>query len=244
MGPSGWFWFTYVPCLCLGLLCLLFVVFWSSYWHGGFAWDGSGLQFNWHPVLMVTGLVVLYGFAAVVFRVPFTWKQRKLPWKLVHGGLMLVALLLSVLGLCAVFDYHRASKIPDVYSLHSWVGLCTVALFASQWLLGLAGFLLPCSPPRLRRSLKPLHVWMGKAILILSLTSCISGITEELFFNLDGITGKSYSSLPVEAKFANALGLLLATFVLVVFGILSNKSWQRPETDGETVPIMLNENST
>lgn len=62
MSPSGWFWFTYVPCLCLGLLCLLFVVFWTSHWHGGFAWDGSGLQFNWHPVLMVTGLVVLYGF--------------------------------------------------------------------------------------------------------------------------------------------------------------------------------------
>lgn len=70
--------------------------------------------------------------AAVVFRLPFTWKQRKLTWKLVHGGLMLAALLLSVLGLCAVFDYHRASKIPDVYSLHSWVGLCTVALFALQ----------------------------------------------------------------------------------------------------------------
>ena len=35
---------------------------WNSQWHGGFSWDDSGLKFNWHPVLMVSGLVVVYGF--------------------------------------------------------------------------------------------------------------------------------------------------------------------------------------
>ncbi|XP_075953215.1 lysosomal membrane ascorbate-dependent ferrireductase CYB561A3-like [Anarhichas minor] len=244
MSPSVLFWLTYVPCLCLGLLCLLFVSFWSSHWHGGFSWDGSDLQFNWHPVLMVAGLVVLYGNAVVLYRVPFTWKQKKHTWKLVHAGLMLLVLLLSVLGLCAVFDNHRFFKIPDMYSIHSWVGICTVIMFAFQWLLGLAGFLLPCSPLGFRSNLKPVHVWMGKAILILTVASCISGIDEQLFFTLDGIIGKPYSSLPVEAKFANSLGLLIVAFVLVVFGILSKNNWQRPETDNESVPLVLNENST
>ncbi|XP_074474778.1 lysosomal membrane ascorbate-dependent ferrireductase CYB561A3-like [Sebastes fasciatus] len=229
------FYVSYALCLCLGLLCLLFVSYWSSHWRGGFSWDGSALQFNWHPVLMVSGLVVLYGNVAVVYRVPFTWKQEKHIWKVVHAGLMLLALLLSVLGLCAVFDFHRVFHISDMYSVHSWVGICTVVMFTLQWVLGLAGFLLPCSPPWFRSTLKPVHIWMGKAILILSVTSCISGINEELLFSLDGVGGKPYSSLPAEAKFANSLGLLIVAFGLVVFGILSKDKWRRPETDGTEV---------
>ena len=55
------FYFCYLLCLCLGIACVGIVAIWNSQWRGGFAWDGSALQFNWHPVLMVTGLVVLYG---------------------------------------------------------------------------------------------------------------------------------------------------------------------------------------
>lgn len=51
----------YVVSVWLGFLCVIFVCLWSGTWRGGFAWDGSFLQFNWHPVLMVTSLVVLYG---------------------------------------------------------------------------------------------------------------------------------------------------------------------------------------
>ncbi|XP_023278107.1 cytochrome b ascorbate-dependent protein 3-like isoform X1 [Seriola lalandi dorsalis] len=245
MRSSVFFYLTYTLCLCLSLLCVLFVICWSSLWRGGFSWDGSALQFNWHPVLMVSGLVVLYGNAAVVYRVPFTWRQRKYTWKLVHAGLMLLSLLLSVLGLCAVFDFHRGFHINDLYSLHSWVGICTVALFAFQWILGLAGFLFPCSSLWFRRNLKPVHVWMGKAILILSLTSCISGINEKLLLALsNGSSGEPYSSLPVEAKFANSLGLLIVAFGLVVLGILSINKWQKPETEGEGVHLLLSEDST
>ncbi|XP_042251670.1 lysosomal membrane ascorbate-dependent ferrireductase CYB561A3-like [Thunnus maccoyii] len=241
MGASVFFYVTYVLCLCLGLLCVLCVICWSSRWRGGFSWDGSALQFNWHPVLMVSGLVVLYGIAVVVYRVPFTWKQRKHTWKLVHAGLMLLSLLLSVLGLCAVFDFHRSFHIPNLYSLHSWVGICTVVMFAFQWVLGLAGFLFPYPPLWIRSALKPVHIWIGKAVLILSLTSCISGINEKLFLTLNGITGEPYNSLPVETKFANSLGILIVAFGLMVFGILSKNKWRRPETDNESVHLLLNE---
>lgn len=59
--------------------------------------------------------------AVLVYRVPLTWKQKKHTWKLLHAGLMLLALLVSVLG-----------HIPDLYSLHSWVGICTVLMFTVQ----------------------------------------------------------------------------------------------------------------
>ena len=35
-------------------------------------------------------------------------------------------------GFAAVFDFHRAAKIPDMYSLHSWCGMATLVLFCVQ----------------------------------------------------------------------------------------------------------------
>ncbi|TKS78082.1 Cytochrome b ascorbate-dependent protein 3 [Collichthys lucidus] len=204
-------------------------------WRGGFAWDGSPKQFNWHPVLMVTGLIVLYGNGAVLYRVPLTWGQNKLPWKLLHAAVMLLALVLSVVGLCAVFDFHNAKNTPNLYSLHSWIGIAATALFAMQWVLGLAVFLVPCSPISLRKLLKPVHVWFGGSILSLSIVACISGINEKLFFALKTNTSgtQPYSKLPPEAVLGNTLGVLIVAFGLVVLKILSNPIWQRPDSRPE-----------
>ena len=69
---------------------------------------------------------------AVVYRIPLTWGQNKLPWKILHAALMLIALLLSIVGLCAVFDFHNAQHIANIYSIHSWIGITAAALFALQ----------------------------------------------------------------------------------------------------------------
>uniref|UniRef100_A0AAQ5Z5I9 Lysosomal membrane ascorbate-dependent ferrireductase CYB561A3 n=1 Tax=Amphiprion ocellaris TaxID=80972 RepID=A0AAQ5Z5I9_AMPOC len=211
MRPSVLFKASYGLCLALSLLCVIVVMCWSSYWTGGFAWDCPALQFNWHPVLMVSGLVVLYANTAVVYHVPFTWK-------LVHAGLM----LLAILGLCAVFDFHRGFQIHDLYSLHSWVGICTVATFAFQMVH------LPCSAQWFCSAMKPVHIWLGKTILILSLTSSISGIMRNCSSHCN--TRAPYSSLPEEAKLVNSLGIFIVAFGMVVFGILIKKEWKRPET--------------
>ncbi|KAM7416904.1 hypothetical protein PAMA_018809 [Pampus argenteus] len=241
------FYICYLLCLCLGLACMVCVCLWNSRWRGGFAWDGSAQQFNWHPVLMVAGLVVLYGYGAVLYRIPLTWGQNKLPWKLLHAALMLLALILSVVGLCAVFDFHNAKNIPNLYSLHSWIGLAATALFAIQWAVGMAGFLLPCSPVSLRKLLKPVHVWMGGSILSLSIAACISGINEKLFFVLKGDASgtQPYAKLPPEAVLGNILGVLIVAFGLIVLKILSQHEWQRPDSRPENMsytPLLQEEN--
>ncbi|XP_030623844.1 cytochrome b ascorbate-dependent protein 3 [Chanos chanos] len=236
MSSAPLFYLSYVLCVTLGFVCVVFVCYWNASWRGGFAWDGSGLQFNWHPVLMVTGLVVLYGNAVVLYRIPLTWGQTKQPWKLLHALELLMAMFFSILGLCAVFDFHHANNIPDLYSLHSWLGISTTVLFTVQWVLGLGAFLFPCSPVPFRALFKPVHVWMGHAIFILSLISCISGINEKLILTLNGRNGSSeeaYSALPAEALFANSLGILIIAFGLVVLKILSNQKWQRPQCNQE-----------
>lgn len=74
--------------------------------------------------------VFLSLLAIVLYRVPLTWSRR---WsKLAHAGLLFVAGLLSVVGVCAAFDFHSANNIPHLYSLHSWTGISTVALFTLQ----------------------------------------------------------------------------------------------------------------
>ncbi|XP_058518953.1 lysosomal membrane ascorbate-dependent ferrireductase CYB561A3 isoform X2 [Ochotona princeps] len=225
---SGWF---YVTCLVLGSLgsmCVLFTVYWMQYWRGGFAWDGSISMFNWHPVLMVTGMVVLYGAASLVYRLPQSWVGPKLPWKSLHAGLHLLAFIFTVVGLVAVFRFHSHGNIAHLYSLHSWLGITTVILFASQWALGFAIFLLPWASLWVRSLLKPIHVFFGAAILALSIASVISGINEKLIFSLNNAT-KPYSSLPSEAVFANSTGLLVLAFGLLVLYVLLASSWKRPE---------------
>ncbi|XP_068594726.1 lysosomal membrane ascorbate-dependent ferrireductase CYB561A3 [Brachionichthys hirsutus] len=233
----------YLLALVLGLACVGGVCFWSSHWHGGFAWGGSALQFNWHPVLMVTGLVVLYGCGAVVYRIPLTWGQDKLPWKRLHAALMLLALVLSIVGLRAVFEVHDAENIPKLYSLHSWIGITTAALFATQWVVGVAGFLLPCSPMALRRLLKPAHVLLGGSIVTLSVAASVSGINEKLIFALGKGPPPRYKDLPPEAVFGNSLGVLIVAFGVLVFLMLSNPKWQRPDSAPERTysPLLQDE---
>uniref|UniRef100_A0A8D1FAB7 Cytochrome b ascorbate-dependent protein 3 n=1 Tax=Sus scrofa TaxID=9823 RepID=A0A8D1FAB7_PIG len=59
----GWFYLSALALFSLGSMCILSTIYWMRYWHEGFAWDGTILTFNWHPVLMVTGMVVLYSAA-------------------------------------------------------------------------------------------------------------------------------------------------------------------------------------
>ncbi|KAF5899109.1 cytochrome b ascorbate-dependent protein 3, partial [Clarias magur] len=230
------FYTAYILCLVLSLVCVVLVIHWNASYRGGFSWDGKITQFNWHPVLMVLGLVVLYGNAAVVYRIPLSWTQDKLPWKILHACLLLFALIFTIIGLSAVFSYHNTNDIPNLYSLHSWVGILTSALFAAQWVAGFGAFLLPCSPMSLRAFVKPGHVWMGAIILVLSVVSCISGINEKLFMTLKKGTNETlpYNQLPSEAVLGNSLGVVIVALALVVLKILSNQNWQRPESRSES----------
>uniref|UniRef100_A0A8D1MR08 Lysosomal membrane ascorbate-dependent ferrireductase CYB561A3 n=1 Tax=Sus scrofa TaxID=9823 RepID=A0A8D1MR08_PIG len=166
--------------------------------------------------------------ASLAYRLPQSWVGPKLPWKLGHAAMHLMAFILTVLGLAAVFNFHNHEKIPNLYSLHSWLGITTVFLFACQWFLGFVVFLLPWASVRLRSLLKPIHVFFGASILSLAIASVISGINEKLFFSLKNGT-TSYSNLPDEAVFANSAGMLVVVFGLLVLYILQASSWKRPE---------------
>ena len=59
-------------------------------------------------------------------------QTEKMTVKVVHFILQLVAFCIAVCGLVAVFGFHNAQEIPNMYSLHSWIGMATTVLFAFQ----------------------------------------------------------------------------------------------------------------
>lgn len=61
--------------------------------------------------------------------------ERKKKMDLIHGAIMISALLLAAVGLKAVFDFHDlAQPEPHLHftSLHSWIGLITICFLALQ----------------------------------------------------------------------------------------------------------------
>lgn len=66
----------------------------------------------------------------LIYRTQRNVRKRRL--KLIHGGIMLFVLIMTIIGLVAVFSFHNKMNIPNLYSLHSWVGLSAVILFAGQ----------------------------------------------------------------------------------------------------------------
>ena len=120
-------------------------------------------------------------------------------------------LLCVFLGFVAVFNFHKVAKIPDMYSLHSWVGMSTLVIFflqvhthththtikccdwnsnipfvsfSSQWVIGLLFFLFPFASSWLRALYLPIHVFCGLGLLVMSIGTCLLGITEKLLFSL------------------------------------------------------------
>ncbi|XP_007446403.1 PREDICTED: cytochrome b reductase 1-like [Lipotes vexillifer] len=215
-----------VSALLVGFLSVIFTLVWVLHYREGLGWDGTALEFNWHPVLVVTGFVFIQGIAIIVYRLPWTWKCSKLLMKSIHAGLNAVAAILAIISLVAVFDFHNARNIPNMYSLHSWVGLTAVILYILQLLLGFFVFLLPWAPLSLRALLMPIHVYSGLLVFGTVIATVLMGVTEKLIFALKN---PAYSTFPPEGVFTNTLGLLILVFGALIFWIVTRPQWKRPK---------------
>lgn len=209
----------------VGLVAIVLVLRWVLHFREGLAWNGGLAEFNWHPVLIVIGFVVLQGIAIIVYRLPWTWQSSKLLMKFVHAGLHSLAFTLAVIALVAAFDFHNNAMIPNMYSLHSWLGLSVVALYCLQLVLGVGMYLIPVTPVSLRAAFMPIHVYSGLFLFTGVIAVALMGITEKLIFAL---TNPKYKDSPPEAVFVNVLGVLLVVFGVLILWIATRSSWKRP----------------
>ncbi|NWY48219.1 CYBR1 reductase, partial [Sylvia atricapilla] len=218
--------------LLVGFVSVVLSLVWVFQYRGGLSWDGSSREFNWHPILIVMGFVFIQGIAIIVYRLPWTWKCSKLLMKFIHAGLNTIALILAIVAIVSAFDFHNASNSPNMYSLHSWIGLTVVILYCLQLFSGVAVFLLPFAPVRLRAALMPIHVYSGLTIFGTVIATALMGITEKLLFALPNF---SYTQSPPEATLVNCLGVLLVIFGLIILWMASRPHWKRPPEENAKI---------
>ena len=51
----------------IGFIGFILLVVWLAQYHGGFAWDGSKREFNYHAVFMFLGIVFFYSNGKLIF---------------------------------------------------------------------------------------------------------------------------------------------------------------------------------
>lgn len=221
-------WCEYVLILIISSILLIgalvLTLYWTIYYRKGFGWsDKPQLQFNLHPVLMIAGFITLSGFSVLLYRICRCWERLHV--KLFHMGLHALAIPCIIVGFIAVYDYHNLNSppIPNLYSLHSWIGLATMGSFAFQFLFGSFCFLvlLCCENKTLtfRAAMVPLHATFGLITFILAVITCLTGLTEKAIFQL----GSLYSTWLDEGIVINVLGMILVTLViLITFAIRPN----------------------
>jgi|ERR1712156_66848 len=213
----------------IGLTLVITTIAWVGHFKGGvsFSQTEKGIDFNWHPILMTISLIFLYGNGALIYRViPPRNESHKLKLKLGHAGTMLLAFILMVIGLQAAFDSHNLAKPPkpNMYTLHSWVGLFAAVLFGCQWTLGFLAFLFPKFSGDIRAMLLPLHQYFGSSILVLAAAAALMGHLEKAIWS-----NKGYSLKNPEAVLVNVTGLLIILFVMGVTFLLSTFKKDEPD---------------
>lgn len=204
-------------------LCAITAVAASIYWVqkycNGFKWEDRSFEtFNYHPVFMLLGLVFLMGHSVITFRIlPLRHRAKKY----IHASINMLAFIFVVVGLMAVFKFHNDLNIPNMYSLHSWLGMTTVIIFSLQLLGGVSIFQDMCTGAKdeLRAAYKPFHVAAGTAMALFVVASVCTGLQEKMGFK-DKNPNFKYNSMPPEGILVNTLGLVVMMWGATVVWIL------------------------
>ena len=144
--------------------------------------------------------------------------------KAIHSLVMLLGLGVAVPGVWAVWESHSLAQppIPHMFSLHSWLGLTTLVMMASQLILGLSIFLFPCASSRIRGQYRHTHVYFGLAFIIMATAASLIGLTEEAIFSLSS----EYPHLPGKGILLNLIGIFLSIFTATVLYISTKQSFK------------------
>ncbi|WOL11764.1 putative transmembrane ascorbate ferrireductase 4 [Canna indica] len=164
-----------------------------------------------HYLLMVIGFILLAGEGMLAHR-----REAAQLW--LQGA----ALGFAISGIWAKFK-GKNGLLANFYSLHSWIGLLCLLLFAAQWAERFLRFWRKGEGRRARAApLLPWHVFVGLVAYGLAVAAAECGLAEKLA-SLQAKHGLSRRS--PESTFVNILGLALAILCgVVVFAAVGDGS--------------------
>ncbi|XP_058832799.1 plasma membrane ascorbate-dependent reductase CYBRD1 [Topomyia yanbarensis] len=207
----------------VGATVIVLVGSWIGAHLNGLAWTSRpSVQFNWHPLLMTMGMIFLYGNSILVYR-GFRYARKK-PLKITHAVIHGLAFIFTVIALVAAFDSHNLAPtpIPNMYTLHSWVGMAAVVLFGLQYVFGFTSYLFPGVRDTLRASYMPVHVFFGVLGFVLAIAASLLGLLEKAIFSIS-----NYRELPAQAVLVNMIGLLLIIYGGLVVFLVTEPMYKR-----------------
>ena len=195
------------------LSCVLVWV-WTLKWHGSLSLKSPDL-FNFHPAFMSVAFILIVPESILLMRFSGFRRQVSKPF---HAALHLAGLVLAILGVAAVYKYHADEKFAHARSLHSWLGIATLATFVLQWLFG--AFLFYRASGAIRIKFKPFHIHTGLTVVFLSSLSLVTGILERTVFAATCSSGVS-----TECWVANGSALLaVISFIAFATAITATTS--------------------
>jgi hypothetical protein len=218
----------------------------DKHYLGGLNWNEQ--VFNWHPVLMVAGMVLCLICGLVTYRiVPLPKKHQKVIHAIIHAA----AIICTITGLSAVVTFNNYTNhneygayFSNLYSIHSFMGLSAIVLYFSNFILGFMHFLLPGVSIELRKAFRPNHVFFGAMTLFVSAMAVQSGIAEEASSCYYEVTSaewnpaKHYHRLPDGCKLSNGIGIMVLLAVLFcAYALLG------PSRDPSTAPAVAESDS-
>eukprot|EP01035_Chromulina_nebulosa_P029680 gene29680-39361_t len=133
------------------------------------------LLFNWHPILMVTGLIFCNITSLLSYRILPLQKPYK---KYIHAFLHTLGIVCVVLGVSAVFQGNNLlsknsehTYYSNLFSMHSFLGLSALICYGINFLVGSSSFLLYSKlgiSEETKAQILPYHVFLGTFTLFAS----------------------------------------------------------------------------
>uniref|UniRef100_M4D7L0 NAC domain-containing protein n=2 Tax=Brassica campestris TaxID=3711 RepID=M4D7L0_BRACM len=147
--------------------------------------------------------------------------------KAVHLLLQGVALVSAVIGMWTKFHYE-SGIFSNFYSLHSWMGLLSVSLFAAQWVTGFLSFWHRGEVRETRSTFLPWHVFLGLYIYGLAIATAETGLLVKLT-HLQ--TKRNLPRRCAEAVVLNGVGLGLVLLCAIVIASAVLPKYQKSHSD-------------
>ncbi|KAL3223946.1 hypothetical protein MRX96_027019 [Rhipicephalus microplus] len=110
------------------------------------------------------------------------------------------------IGIVSAFMAHNSKADPKhFYSLHSWIGLGTMGLFALQ------------ATVTYRQRLVPIHTNFGLIIFSMAAATCVTGLMQTAKSRFNGANGApNYPDLPEEGIFVNTIAIAIIALTILL----------------------------
>jgi cytochrome b-561 len=192
----------------LAISVFTLVLVWLLHFREGLAYNSPNKQkiFNVHPLVMVVGFILISGEGIMMYKIVPAPQNTQ---KMVHLIWLFIAAVAAIVGISAVFKFHRELAIAHMYTLHSWIGMSTICLFGIQWMVSFFSFLWPGAKQETRFRLIPWHAVFGMVIFFMAILTAETGLIEKFTF-------LKLRSVSQEALVINFTGLLLILFAISV----------------------------